>query len=183
MSPFSRFVAGVLSVLLVSSVAIAAEPEPVKGRPHIQPFDLITIRVANTLTGQPIDGTYLVEPDGQVCLGPAYGRVGIKDLTEGQAAERITKKLSDVLRQPEVRRVAVTGKVTHWRQAVLPKAPYVIRAGDSLVIRAVSFTPVDANLGQTKAAGRSAPRMPVTSDTRGIGGVFPALPRFPVAGW
>ncbi len=44
----------------------------------------------------------MVEPDGQVTLGPAYGRVNLKGLTFEEAENVAQHKLGEVVRQPEV---------------------------------------------------------------------------------
>ena len=54
----------------------------------IHPLDVLQIRAVGTLLDQPIDGFYLVEPNGQVALGPAYGRVDVKGLTWEQAGRQ-----------------------------------------------------------------------------------------------
>ena len=59
----------------------------------IQPFDVLRIDAMGTLLDQPIDDFYLVEPDGQVALGPAYGRANVKGLTWEQAENRIVEQL------------------------------------------------------------------------------------------
>ena len=46
------------------------------------------------LGGQPIIGTYGVEPGGAVSLGPSYGRVQVAGLTLDEAADKITRQLS-----------------------------------------------------------------------------------------
>jgi multidrug efflux pump subunit AcrA (membrane-fusion protein) len=74
-----------------------------KPQPHrIAPGDILDIWANSTLVDQPIHGPYLVEPDGQVSLGPAYGRVNLKGLTFQEAEAVVTKKLSEILRSPEV---------------------------------------------------------------------------------
>ena len=71
------------------------------------------ICVLNTMLRQPIDGYYLVEPDGNVSLGPAYGRANVKDLTAEQAEERITRQLQ---------RLHETGSSSHFGTAADPMA-------------------------------------------------------------
>ena len=51
---------------------------------------------------QPIDGFFLVEGEGIVTLGPAYGRVRVAGMTVEEAAEAITRKLQEVLNKPDV---------------------------------------------------------------------------------
>jgi len=69
---------------------------------RVAPGDLLDIRVANTLPDWPIDGLHVVEPDGQVALGPAYGRTNLKGLTLQEAEANVDKHLREVLRRPEV---------------------------------------------------------------------------------
>jgi len=69
---------------------------------RIDIFDVLQIRVLGTLPYQPIDGFFLVEGEGIVTLGPAYGRVRIAGMTVEQAADVIRQKLEEVLTKPEV---------------------------------------------------------------------------------
>jgi len=50
----------------------------VEGPYHIHVFDVLQIRAVGTILEQPIDGFYLVDADGQVALGPAYGWAKVK---------------------------------------------------------------------------------------------------------
>ncbi len=110
------------------AVGRSAEPYRVK------PFDLLVIKVLGTLLDQPIDRVYLVEPSGRVSLGPAYGRVQLKGLTLEEAESTIKTHLLKILHAPEVQ-VTSAGRVTRWRFAVLPKAPYHVGPRDLLTIR------------------------------------------------
>jgi len=69
---------------------------------RIETFDVLQIRVLGTLLDQPIDNFYLVEGEGIVTLGPAYGRVRVVGMTVEQAADAIREKLGAVLANPEV---------------------------------------------------------------------------------
>lgn len=69
---------------------------------RIEVYDVLAIRVLGTLLDQPIDGYYLVDAEGTVDLGPAYGRVRIAGMTLEEARQTITRHLEAVLRQPEV---------------------------------------------------------------------------------
>ncbi len=44
---------------------------------------------------QPIDGFFLVEGEGIVTLGPAYGRVRVAGMTVEEATDAITRKLKE----------------------------------------------------------------------------------------
>jgi polysaccharide export outer membrane protein len=69
---------------------------------RIDIYDVLQIRVLGTILDQPIDGFYLVEGEGVVSLGPAYGRVRVMGMTIDEARVAITKKLSELLAKPDV---------------------------------------------------------------------------------
>jgi protein involved in polysaccharide export with SLBB domain/beta-lactamase regulating signal transducer with metallopeptidase domain len=103
----------------------------------VKPLDILQIRAVGTLMNQPIDGFYLVEPDGQVALGPAYGRAKIAGLTLEKAEFRIMEQLKRVLAKPAVQVTLAMRGARRWRQAVLPKPPYKIGTWDILQVRAI----------------------------------------------
>ncbi|MBN2580576.1 MAG: protein kinase [Pirellulales bacterium] len=71
--------------------------------PHrIAPGDILSIWASGTILDQPIHGPYLVEPDGQVTLGPVYGRVNLKGLTFEEAEIVVLEKLKEILQKPSV---------------------------------------------------------------------------------
>jgi polysaccharide export outer membrane protein len=69
---------------------------------RIDIYDVLQIRVLGTMLDQPIDGFFLVEAEGIVTLGPAYGRVRVAGMTVEEASEVITRKLQEVLNKPDV---------------------------------------------------------------------------------
>lgn len=69
---------------------------------RIDIYDALEIRVLGTLLDQPINNLYLVEGEGIVSLGPAYGTVRVAGMTIEEATAQITRYLQQVLRQPEV---------------------------------------------------------------------------------
>ena len=69
---------------------------------RIDIYDVLQIRVLGTMLDQPIDGFFLVEGEGIVTLGPAYGRVRVAGMTVEEASEAITRKLQEVLSKPDV---------------------------------------------------------------------------------
>jgi len=107
----------------------------------IQPFDLLRIDVMGTLPDQLINGVYLVEPDGQVPLGPAYGRVNVKGLTWEQAERKIANQLKRILENPTVQVALARRGSWLWREAVLPKTPYKIGVWDVLKVRVLGTLP------------------------------------------
>ena len=56
-------------------------------------YDVLQIRVLGAIPDQPIDGFYLVEGEGIVTLGPAYGTVRVAGMTIEEATEAVTRKL------------------------------------------------------------------------------------------
>ncbi len=132
----------------------AAEPQHKEGNPtvaaapyRIKPFDLINVQVLGALMEVPIDGARLVEPDGQVNLGPGYGRVGVQDMTVDEAEAAITRHLKKLLRMPAVQ-VTAQGRATKFSVAVLPPPPYRIKPRDSLAIQ-VGGTPPEQPIDGT----------------------------------
>ena len=69
---------------------------------RIEVYDVLKISAVGTIPDQPIADFFLVEGEGTVNLGPAYGTVRIGGMTIDEATEAITKQLQLILRQPEV---------------------------------------------------------------------------------
>jgi polysaccharide biosynthesis/export protein len=69
---------------------------------RIEIYDFLQIRVLGTIIDQPIDGMFIVEAEGIVSLGPAYGTVRVSGMTIEEATEAITRKLQEVLAKPDV---------------------------------------------------------------------------------
>jgi polysaccharide export outer membrane protein len=65
-------------------------------------FDVLQVRVANTLVDQPVDGYFMVEAEGVINLGPAYGNVRVAGMTIEQITEAVSQHLRRVLNQPVV---------------------------------------------------------------------------------
>ena len=69
---------------------------------RIDIYDVLQIQALGTLTDQPIHDYYMVEPEGIVSLGIAYGTVRVAGMTIEEAAKAITRKLQVSLAQPTV---------------------------------------------------------------------------------
>ena len=84
---------------LVSIEMLKMVPRP----PYrVDTYDVLQVRVLGTLPGQPIEGFFLVEAEGIVTLGPAYGTVRVIGMTIEEATQAITAKLRTVLERPDV---------------------------------------------------------------------------------
>jgi polysaccharide biosynthesis/export protein len=68
----------------------------------IDVYDVLQIRASFALPDQPINDFYIVEAEGVVNLGPAYGSVRVVGMTIDEATAAISNKLKDILTQPEV---------------------------------------------------------------------------------
>ncbi len=114
-------------------------------------FDVLQIQVVGTLLEQPIDDFYLIESEGTVNLGPAYGKVRLAGMTVEEAKDAITKHLSQLLRQPEVSvqlaRSAGTQPVT-GEYLVAPDGTVNLRQYGS--IRLAGRTVTEAKVALTK---------------------------------
>lgn len=67
-----------------------------------QAYDVLQINVVGTLLDQPINDFYLVEGEGTVNLGPAYGTVRVVGMTTDEIKGAIDKHLRQILTNPEV---------------------------------------------------------------------------------
>jgi polysaccharide export outer membrane protein len=67
-----------------------------------QVYDVLQIQVVGTLLDQPIDNYYMIEGEGTVNLGAAYGTVRVAGMTIEEARDAINKQLRKILRNPEV---------------------------------------------------------------------------------
>lgn len=67
----------------------------------IRPGMFLRVSVVGTPSESPIDGDYVVEPDGTIALGANYGR-GQAGKTNKETEQRIRKHLEQLLASPEV---------------------------------------------------------------------------------
>ena len=65
-------------------------------------YDVLEIRVSNALMDQPIENYYMVEAEGVINLGPAYGTVRVVGMTLDEVKKALEQKLGQILREPEV---------------------------------------------------------------------------------
>jgi len=84
-------------ILFLQAVKIVPKP------PHkLEPFDAILIRVANAFSDQPIADAFFITPEGDVDLGPSYGRVKVVGLTTDEAQAEVRRRLSQYIDNPIV---------------------------------------------------------------------------------
>ena len=61
-------------------------------------FDVLQLHVLGALPEQPIDGFFMVEAEGTINLGPAYGSVRVAGMTLDEVKRTVYKKLQEVLK-------------------------------------------------------------------------------------
>jgi polysaccharide biosynthesis/export protein len=83
-------------ILLLDVIRVVPKPPY-----HIEPLDALYIRVPGALTEEPIQGIYVVEPEGTVALGASYGKVFLAGMTTDQAKAAIENQLKKILKAPE----------------------------------------------------------------------------------
>ena len=69
---------------------------------RIAAYDILQIEVGGTMPEEPINGYFLVESEGIVTLGPAYGVVRVEGMTFDEATEAVTRQLRKLLQRPAV---------------------------------------------------------------------------------
>jgi beta-lactamase regulating signal transducer with metallopeptidase domain/protein involved in polysaccharide export with SLBB domain len=85
-----------------------ASAEPEMREPRRQPYrigpgDTLLVRAIGALADQPVDGQFVVEDEGSIALGPAYGRVEVAGLTVREAEAAVLNSLKEVLSEVAVR--------------------------------------------------------------------------------
>lgn len=84
-------------ILFLQAVKVVPKP------PHkLEPFDAILIRVSNAFADQPIAEAFYIDPEGNVDLGPAYGKVKVIDQTTDEAQATIRRHLAQLIEDPQV---------------------------------------------------------------------------------
>jgi polysaccharide biosynthesis/export protein len=116
---------------------------------RIETYDVLQIRVTGTILDQPIDGFFLVEGEGVISLGPAYGRVRVVGMTIDEATRVITNKLSDLLAKPyvsvQLAKTAGTQPITGQYQ-VAPDGTINLRQYGLLYVAGKTITEIRSDL-------------------------------------
>jgi protein involved in polysaccharide export with SLBB domain len=69
---------------------------------RVEPLEVLRIQVSETLPNQPINGEFVVSPEGTVNLGYNYGTVRVAGMTVDQIQAAIRAHLGMILRNPQV---------------------------------------------------------------------------------
>ncbi len=97
------FVCGVLFY-----VSFNRAPDNVIRSDHVLQIDAL-----GTYIESPIRGVYLVDPDGCVNLGAAYGKVKVSGMTAGEAEAAVSAQLQKMLSRPQVA-ISIAGWRDSW---------------------------------------------------------------------
>jgi HEAT repeat protein len=92
----------------------------------VQALNELKIHALKTLPNLPIHGFYLVEPDGKVDLGVAYGKVSVAGLTLDEATATVEGHLGKMVKGVRAS-VSLGGWVVGWYAEALGKHPYRVR--------------------------------------------------------
>lgn len=69
---------------------------------RVETYDVLQVVVVGTLLDQPIAGPYMVDAEGTLNLGPAYGKVQVAGLTIDESVQVIQAHLATTLKYPDV---------------------------------------------------------------------------------
>jgi polysaccharide export outer membrane protein len=84
-------------VLVIDAARLVPKPPY-----RVEPLEILMVQVTETLPNQPINGPFVISPEGTVNLGFGYGTVRVQGLTVEQIQSSIRQHLSNVLRNPQV---------------------------------------------------------------------------------
>ena len=122
-------------VIMIDAVSVVPLPPH-----HIRAFDVLRIDVdpADTYDGQPVQGEYVVEPDGTVNLGFQYGSVRLLGLTTDEAVDAVEQQLLKSLKKADVR--AVDLAFTAGAQQI--SGPHLVRPDGSVDLGTYGEVPI-----------------------------------------
>ena len=149
--------------LTLQAATLACEPKKVgpdttrPGQPAthvVRPLDVLVICSPDALPDDPINGAYLVEPEGSVNLGPPYSRVKAAGMTCEQVQDAVQKWLGQWVRNPHVY-LRDLGPAK-WRSRRAPPIPYKIGPNDLLKIHVQYALPKDPIDGEYRVAADGA---------------------------
>jgi beta-lactamase regulating signal transducer with metallopeptidase domain/protein involved in polysaccharide export with SLBB domain len=116
---------------------------------RIGPGDTLLVRTLGAAPDWPVDGQFMVEDEGTIALGPAYGRVEVAGLTVREAEAAVLKVLKETLSDPKVQ-VTIVGKARGARRearaedeplAIVESPGPAIESGDLLWIEVEGTLP------------------------------------------
>jgi polysaccharide export outer membrane protein len=131
-------------ILQIEAVRIVPKP-PFR----IEPLDALAVFVTEALPEQPIQGVYVVDPDGTISLGFSYGSVRVIDQTIDEAKASIEHHLAKIVKPGF--QVNVSLAESRARQQIT--GPHLVRQDGKINLGTYGTVPV---AGLTLDAAKSA---------------------------
>jgi polysaccharide biosynthesis/export protein len=149
-SPHERAMVSLPSYRIEPPDILQIEVRKLVPRPpyRIQIYDVLTIQASGTLPEQPIYNLYIVQGEGEVDLGPVYGRVRVGGLSIEEAQEAVIAQLTKILTKPSV---SIKLSRTAGTQEI--SGTYIVRADGSVNLRGYGAVPL---AGKTLAEAQIA---------------------------
>lgn len=120
-------------ILLIDAVRLVPLPPY-----RVEPLDSLAILVTEALPLQPIQGVYVVEPDGTVNLGFSYGTVRVAELTIDEARTAIEAYLKQLIKPGYTVNVALAE--TRGKQQIT--GPHLVRQDGKVSLGTYGSVPV-----------------------------------------
>jgi polysaccharide export outer membrane protein len=115
---------------------------------QVEPLEILLIQVTETLPQQPINGPFVVTPEGNISLGYGYGSVRVQGLTIDQIQAAIRSHLSNILRNPQV-----SVSLAQFRGMQQTKGEHLVRPDGTISLGTYgSIYVAGMTLGQVKCA-------------------------------
>jgi polysaccharide biosynthesis/export protein len=115
---------------------------------RVEPLEVLLVQVTETLPQQPINGPFVVTPEGNISLGFGYGTVHVQGLTIDQIQAAIRSHLANTLRNPQV-----SVSLSQFRGMQQTKGEHLVRPDGTISLGTYgSIYVAGMTLGQIKCA-------------------------------
>jgi polysaccharide export outer membrane protein len=115
---------------------------------RIEPLEVLLVQVTETLPQQPINGPFVVTPEGNISLGYGYGTVHVQGLTIDQIQAALRSHLANTLRNPQV-----SVSLAQFRGMQQTKGEHLVRPDGTISLGTYgSIFVAGMTLGQIKCA-------------------------------
>jgi protein involved in polysaccharide export with SLBB domain len=140
---------------------------------YVQPGDALSIQCPQAPKDDPIQNTYVVNPNGTVKLGNNYGAVFVADLTLEKAQEAIRKHLTPMLGKADVSVALVySGELHEMKRDHLVRPDGTVGLGSFGSDYVVGFTLDEARNAIQQQLDRKLVKPSVTVDVLGFNSKF-----------
>jgi polysaccharide export outer membrane protein len=87
-------------ILFIEAIRVVPKPPY-----HIQATDVLSIDIPELFEeegGRPRDNRYLVDGEGRISLGPRYGKILVRGMTEDQATQAVRDAIQEEIKDPQI---------------------------------------------------------------------------------